>query len=537
MEADLILFNGKIHTMDPDRPTAQAVAIAGNRILAVGDDADLRPRLRSGGRAVDLAGRTAIPGLIDAHVHFGWYSMAAYQGQVDLDNVPSKAEAVARIAASASARPPGRWIQGGGWNKNVWPEPAFPTAADLDALVPDHPVAVEDKSRHATWVNSRALAMAGITAATQDPPGGEILRDASGAPTGILLETAAELVHQTIPEPDLDTMVAALRQGMAQACTLGLTGVHDPGHPTVLAALQVLRANGELGLRALVHLPTEDLDHAAQIGLRSGLGDEYLRIGGVKIFADGALGPQTADMLAPYEGAAENVGLPTHSAEALADLVLRAHQAGLSVAVHAIGDRANRSVLDAIEQAQASLGQAPQTTRPALPDRIEHVQLLHADDLARLARLGVVASMQPIHATSDMEMAERYWGRRSDLAYAWHSLLERETWLAFGSDAPVETLDPLAGIHAAVTRRRADGSPGEEGWIPAQRLSVTQAVQAYTLGAARASGEQHLKGSLSPGKLADVVVLSHDIFHGDPMQIVETRVEMTVFDGQIRCGG
>lgn len=537
MEADLILFNGKVCTMDPEQPTAQAVAIAGNRILAVGNDADLRSRLRSGGKAVDLGGRTAIPGLIDAHVHFGWHSMAVYQGQVDLDNVPSKAEAVARVAACASTTPSGRWIRGGGWNRTIWSEPAFPTATDLDALVSDHPVAIEDKSRHATWVNSRALAMAGITAATPDPPGGEILRNASGEPTGILLETAADLVHQVIPESDLDTMVHALRHGMVQAQALGLTGFHDPGHPTVLAALQVLRANGELGLRALVHLPTEGLEHATQIGLRSGLGDEYLRIGGIKIFADGALGPQTAHMVEPYEGSADNVGLPTHSAKALCDLVLRAHQAGLSVAVHAIGDRANRSVLDAIEKAQATLDQAPQATRPALPDRVEHVQLLHADDLSRLARLGVVASMQPIHATSDMEMAERYWSRRSDLAYAWQSLLKRDTWLAFGSDAPVETLDPLAGIHAAVTRRRADGSPGKEGWIPAQRLSVTQAVQAYTLGAARASGEQHLKGSLSPGKLADVVVLSRDIFRGDPMQIVETRVEMTVFDGRIQYEG
>jgi predicted amidohydrolase YtcJ len=529
MQADLLLYNARVYTLDVGCPTAQAVAIAGNRILAVGEDADLHPVLRPGGQAVDLRGRAIIPGLVDAHVHFGWYSVAIHQAQVDLDNVPTQAEAVARVAEAARGTPPGRWVQGGGWNKNIWPGLAFPTAADLDAAVPDHPVALEDKSRHATWVNSLALERAGITAGTEDPPGGQILRDESGQPTGILLETAAGLVHEIIPEPDVETMADALRQGMARAVRLGLTGFHDPGHSTVLAALQVLRARGELALRALVHIPDEELASAAELGLRSGFGDEILRIGGVKIFADGALGPQSAHMLSPYEGTTGEFGVPTHTAAELYNLVRRAHQAGLSVAVHAIGDAANRAVLDAIEHARSS-GSGPP---PALPDRIEHVQLLHSEDLPRLARLGIVASMQPIHATSDMEMAERHWGRRCDLAYAWRSILDSGARLAFGSDCPVEILDPLAGIHAAVTRRRADGSPGPEGWIPAQRLTVAGAVHAYTLGAAYASGETDLKGSLAPGKLADLVVLSRDIFAIDPVEILDARVEMTVVDGQI----
>jgi predicted amidohydrolase YtcJ len=530
MQADLLLFNGRIYTMDANHPQAQAVAVAGNRILAVGDDDELRPLLRPGVQAVDLEGRAAIPGLIDAHVHFGWHSLAVFQGQVDLDNVPSKAEAVTRVAEKASRTRPGQWIRGGGWNKNVWSEPSFPSAADLDAMTTGHPVALEDKSHHATWVNSRALDLAGITVATPDPPGGEIVRDEVGQPTGILLETAAELVYSVIPEVDVATMGEALRQGMVQAQRLGLTGFHDPGAATVLAALQVLRAGEELGLRATVHVPSEGLDAALKLGLRSGLGDEYLRIGGVKLFADGALGPQSAHMLAPYEGATDNTGIPTHTAEELGDLVRRAHGAGLSVTVHAIGDAANRAVLDAIEQDRSSRDPA---NGPSRPDRIEHVQLIHPDDLPRLAHLGVVASMQPIHATSDMEMAERYWGRRCELAYAWRSVLDSGAHLAFGSDCPIETLDPLAGIHAAVTRRRADGSPGPEGWFPAERLTVAEAVHAYTLGAAHASGEARLKGSLSPGKLADVVVLSHDIFIIDPMEILGMRVEMTIFDGRV----
>jgi predicted amidohydrolase YtcJ len=283
-------------------------------------------------------------------------------------------------------------------------------------------------------------------------------------------------------------------------------------------------------MRVLMHLPGDNLDAAIELGLRSGLGDEWLRIGGIKLFADGALGPQTAHMLAPYESAAGNLGIPTLSRDKLHGLVRRANDAGLSVAIHAIGDAANRIALDAIAAAQAN---ARPSTRPTLPNRIEHVQLLHRDDLPRLAQLGVVASMQPIHATSDMEMAERHWGRRCDLAYAWQSVLSSGARLAFGSDAPVETPDPLAGIHAAVTRRRADGSPGPEGWIPAQRITVAQAVHAYTLGAAHASGEAHSKGSLAPGKLADLVVLSHDIFQGTPEEIAAARVEMTVLDGRI----
>jgi predicted amidohydrolase YtcJ len=526
MRANLFFYNGSVHTMDAGQPLGQAVAITGNRILAVGSDAELRPLLRPGAPAVDLGGRVVIPGLIDAHVHFGWFSIGIYQKRVDLDNVPTKAEALARVAQAAAAREPGEWIQGAGWNKNLWPGAEFPTASDLDAIASEHPVALEDKSHHATWVNSRALEVAGISASTPDPSGGQIVRDAQGRPTGMLLETAADLVFRAIPEPDVELAQAAIRPGIAHAQRLGLTGVHDPGHATVLSALQKLHVQGELGLRALVHIPSVDMEAAVGLGLRSGFGDEHLRIGGVKIFADGALGPQTASMLAPYEGEVDNVGIPTHSHEQLLDLIRRAHEAGLSVAVHAIGDAANRAVLDAIEQ-------SPRPAGSHLPDRIEHVQILHPDDVPRLSKLGVVASMQPIHATSDMDMAERYWGRRCELAYAWRSVWENGATLAFGSDCPVETLDPLAGIHAAVTRRRADGSPGPRGWIPAQRLTVEQAVHAYTLGAARASGEADLKGSLAPGKLADLVVLSQDIFRIEPMEILDTRVEMTVFDGRI----
>jgi len=352
----------------------------------------------------------------------------------------------------------------------------------------------------------------------------------------MLLETAADLVYRVIPDPDVDTMAQALREAVPMAHQLGLTGIHDPGSPIVLAALKVLHERKELDLRALVHIPADGLDAAIRLGLRSGLGNEYLRIGGLKVFADGALGPQSAHMLASYEGSEQDTGLATLSRSELYEIVERSQSAGLSVAVHAIGDAANRVVLDAIA---GSLARYPPSrsdglaSAPFLPHRIEHVQLLHPQDVPRLAQLGVVASMQPIHATSDMEIAERHWGRRCDLSYAWRSVLESGAVLAFGSDCPVETLDPLAGIHAAVTRRGPHGEPGPKGWIPEQRLTVTEAVHAYTIGAAQATREANIKGSLRSGMLADLVVLSHDIFVVDPMEILGTAVELTVFDGRI----
>jgi predicted amidohydrolase YtcJ len=525
MQATLVLYNGDVHTMDADTPCAQAIAITGNRVLAVGDDAEVRALLAPNGEAVDLQGRTVTPGFTDSHLHFLSYGLSLKE--IDLAEVPTLEEALARVAARAAETPAGQWLTGRGWDQSLWPGGAFPTRADLDSIAPEHPVWLRRKCGHAGWANSRALELAGITAEMPDPPGGAIDHDpATGQPTGILKETAMDLIFRLFDDPTVEEAMDAIKVGMANAHKLGLVGVHTMEGASALRGFQQLRANGELKLRVLMQIPAENLDAAIQVGLRSSLGDEWLRIGGVKLFADGALGAHTAYMLAPYDDDPGNYGIAVVTAEHLKKVIGKASRAGLATYTHAIGDRANREVLDAIEatrEAGAGLD---------LRHRIEHAQILHPDDIPRLAKLGVIASMQPIHATQDMLVADKLWGARCAGAYAWRSLLDSGAVLAFGSDSPVEDLNVMKGIYAAVARRRPDGYPGPDGWRPEQRITVTEAVYAYTAGVAYASGEETIKGTLSPGKLADLVVLSQDIFTIDHEAILETEVLATMIDGK-----
>lgn len=522
MKLDLCLYNGRIHTMDPAAPEVTAVGVHGGRIVAAGGDDDVRA-LGDFARSVDLGGRCTLPGLVDAHLHFESYSLGRARIDAETDTV---GELQRRVAMRAAALPEGEWIRGHGWNHHRWGG-QFPTRQLLDGVAPRHPVFLTAKSGHAAWVNGCALDRAGVTAATPDLAGGAVVRDATGAPAGVLLEGAADLVAAFLPEPTLEESVEAIRQGTVEAHRRGLTGVHDLDGARALRAWQVLRERGQLGLRVVKSIPASLAGRAVELGLRSGLGDDWLRLGGVKLFADGALGPKTAWMEAPYEGEPGNCGMPLGSREELERAVLAAAGAGLACYIHAIGDRANREVLEILARARA---EEPGGAR--LRHRIEHVQVLRPEDLPRLAELGVIASMQPIHATSDMEIADRHWGARVSGAYACRSLLQRGTSLAFGSDAPVEPIDPLLGIHAAVTRCREDGTPGAAGWQPQERLTVAEAVRAYTLGAAFAGGVEDHSGSLSPGKLADLVVLDRDIFIEPPAQIARTAVWATFVDGQ-----
>lgn len=528
VQADLILHNASIYTMDPRAPVVDALAILGDRIVAAGSNNELGGALAPRGRALDLGGQTVIPGMIDAHIHFVGYGHRL--SQVNLHEVPSLKEALRRIAGRIQQAAPGEWILGGGWNCNLWGNGAFPDRHDLDPISPENPVALSSKDGHSLWANTAALELSGVTSETPDPPGGHIRREPSGEPTGILQENANGLVRDAIPPLSLEEAIVACERGIANAHRVGLTGIHDCEGQGALAAFQELRRRSRLTLRVLMHIPSGDIDSAIALGIRDGLGDAWLRICGIKAFTDGALGSRSAWMLDPYEDDPSNRGIPTTTPSELRALVARANQAGLSVAVHAIGDAANREVLDAIE---ASRGSAPSHLR----NRIEHVQLLHPDDLPRLAQLDVVASMQPIHATSDIDIADQHWGPRAATSYAWRGLLDTGARLAFGSDAPVEDPSPLLGIHAAVTRRRPDGYPGPKGWYPEQRLTVGEAVYAYTMGAAYASGEEALKGSLSPGKLADLVILDQDIFRIEPADILHTRVLGTMVGGEFVYNG
>lgn len=530
---DRVLHNAHIVTQDPNQPVVSALAIAAGRVVATGTDAEILALASAGTIRHNLGGRTVIPGLTDAHIH--WQMTAASLQQVNLFEVPDKQTALDRIAARVAQTPPGEWIRGWGWTQDVWPDRAFPSAADLDAVAPRNPLYLTAKSVHAAWVNSAALREAGLHAGSENPPGGEIVRDESGNPTGILLESAMRLVRQHIPEPTLDQLAGWMVEAQQQALARGLTGIHDFDDPDALSALQIVRERGQLGLRVLKNVNRRYFDAALESGLRWGFGDDWIRIGGLKLFADGALGPRTAAMVEAYVGEPENFGIVVTEKEDMAELVSRASAAGLPSTIHAIGDRAVHDVLDiyeAVRREEAARGEQPDTRR----HRIEHVQIIHPDDAHRLAQLGIVASMQPIHATSDMDMADRYWGDRSRWAYNPRLQLDQGVVVAFGSDSPVDSFDPFVGMHAAVTRRRADGSPGPDGWYPELRVTPEEALYAYTVGPAYAAGMDDRLGRLAPGYLADLVVVDRNPLTTHRDTIASIEVQATMVGGLWRYG-
>jgi predicted amidohydrolase YtcJ len=528
---NLILYNGKIHSQNPSFPQGTAVAIRGSRILVVGNNSEVRALAGSNTRQIDLGGRRVLPGLTDSHFHY--YDWALNRHRLELATAASLADLRAQVVRVTANMPPGSWIIGQGWNETRWPDSRLITSADLDDLTPTDPAILWRSDMHLAVANSLALQAAHISAETPDPPQGVIDRDASGRPTGVLRELAINLVREAIPPPTLAETVAAMSDGFTELHRLGLTGVHDyrimGGSDGSLAfrAYQQLQASGELPLRMWMLLPGERLSQAIEIGLRTGFGDEYLRVGHVKFFSDGGQGARTAWMLEPYEDTA-SCGMPLTPMDEIADAVRRAHRAGLAVAIHAIGDRANRELVSVFEEVLGS----ERGAAPSAPHRIEHLQNIRPEDVRRLGRLGVVASVQPIHVPDDFPMLEKSVGTRGRWAYPFRDLLAAGVPLAFGSDCPVADPNPLWGIHAAVTRQMRDGSP-TGGWYPGQRLSVAEAVWGFTMGAALVSDREAELGSLTPGKLADLVVLDRDIFNIKPMEIALTQAVMTIFDGQI----
>lgn len=523
-----ILHNGRIHTLDPGQPCAEALALSGGMVMAVGTDADVIPLAGEATEVIDLEGRTVIPGLIDAHIHLHKYALSL--DQVDCE-VPAIDTCLERVRHRARETSPGEWILGHGWNQNDWGR--FGTRADLDRVAPSHPVYLTAKSLHAGWANSEALKRASITDSTTDPAGGVIGRDSTGRPNGVLLEAAMSLVQSVIPADTHDRLDRMLLRAQSALWEFGITGVHDYDGPDCFDALQRLREADQLGLRVVKNIALDYLPQAIELGLHTGFGDPTLRLGNVKLFSDGALGPRTAAMLSPYEGEPDNIGILMLDGEELLEIANRAGAAGIGTSVHAIGDRANHIVLDAFEALRGiEKGQGRQPARL----RIEHLQLLHPDDISRPAALNVVASMQPIHATSDMPMADRYWGSRSRYAYAWHSQIDAGAELAFGSDAPVESPNPFWGVHAAVSRRRRDGSPGDQGWYPEEKIGLDRALRAYTRGPAAAAGLENIQGLLRPGCLADLVVLDSDPFQLPGEALAAIRPDRTMVSGVWRYG-
>lgn len=510
--------------MDKANPLVSALVIREGTVIYAGNDAGAREMVAANriNESVDLKGACVLPGLTDAHLHLQY--IAEGLNAVNVEQ-PTKQQALDLVAEAAKKKPAGEWILGYGWNHNVW-DAAFPTAAELDAIAPNHPVLLDAKSGHAAWVNSYALRMAGIDSSTAAPKGGEIVHDAKGNPSGTLLEDAAHLVSSLVPETSAEDLMALLPSVLEAAHKVGLTGVHDLDKPRMFNAEQALHQRGELTLRITKSIPLAQLPEALAVGLRSGFGDDMLRVGPVKMFADGAMGPRTAWMLEGYVGAPEITGIPATPVESLSEAVFKANAGGLAAAIHAIGDRATREVLDIYEEAKG------RGISRSVRNRIEHVQLLSPADMGRLGQLGVIASMQPIHATSDMYIADTHWGARSAGGYALKSQLEAGAVLALGSDCPVEVWDPLVGIHAAVTRRRADGTPGSEGWHPEQRLTVAEAVEGFTAGPAYATGLEDRLGRLKPGFLGDCTILGTDIFEIDPMEILNAPVLGTVVNGR-----
>ncbi|MCU0498426.1 MAG: amidohydrolase [Anaerolineae bacterium] len=529
-----ILYNGNILTLDKDLKRAEALAISAGRIVAFGDTDEILDLATPTTIRENLNGQTVIPGLIDAHIHWKW--TARVLKEVDVFEVPSKQVAIDRVADRAASLPPGEWIIGQGWIQELWEDRRFPTKADLDAVTPHHPVYLRAKSAHAFWVNSLALQMAGIDRHTPDPDGGYIQRDDQGEPTGILFENASRLITAQIPSMSVEETASAMLEAQKLALAAGLTGLHDFDGPDAMAALQLLRDRGQLALRVVKNVNKEWIHHAYELGIRWGFGDDWLRIGGVKIFADGALGPRTALMFKPYQGESDNYGVRVTDPEEMLQIVSMASAAGLPATIHAIGDRAVHDVLNVYEtvrKQEAQRGELPYTRR----HRIEHLQVIHPDDRYRLAELKIIASMQPIHATSDYLVADRYWGDRCEWAYNARWQIDQGVTVAFGSDSPIDPFEPLRGIHAAVTRQRQDGSPGEDGWYPQNRLTVDEALRGFTLGPAYAAGMENRLGKLAPGYLADLVVLNQDPYKVQPSELLEIKVLATMVGGIWRYGG
>jgi predicted amidohydrolase YtcJ len=526
---ELIIVNAVIHTMDKNNPTAEAVAVYGNRIMAVGNSKDIRKLADSNTRVVDAKKQLVLPGFNDSHTHFmsGGFQLSS----VDLRSANSPKEFAERIRVFAEKLPKGRWITGGDWDHERWPEARLPTKELIDDFTADTPVFVNRLDGHMALANSLALKLAGVTRQTLDPPGGVIVRDPkTGEPTGILKDAAQSFVWKIKPPSTFEEKLAAARAATNHAASLGVTSIQDVSAGTDVGVYQTLLDRGELKTRIYAIAPLPAWERLARTGVRAHFGSEMLRVGGLKGFADGSLGSTTALFYEPYRDDPSTRGIAgdeMYPEGAMLDRVREADKAGLQTMIHAIGDRANDLILTIFEEVERENGDRDRRFR------IEHAQHLRPQDIPRFARDKVIVSMQPYHAIDDGRWAEKRIGKeRAKTTYAFRSLLDSGATLAFGTDWTVAPLNPLLTVYAAVTRRTLDGK-NSKGWVPEQKISVEEAVRAYTVGSAYAEFQDTVKGTISVGKLADMVILSRDIFKIDPKDIENVKVTLTLVDGRV----
>jgi predicted amidohydrolase YtcJ len=499
----LVLTNARFYTFNPAFPIAGRLVIQGGKIIAAGSAGDLPLDSFPGSKDIDLRGMTVIPAFTDAHIHLLEYGLSLRRLGCE---TTTKAECVQKVQERVKSTPVGEWVLGHGWNQNIWSDGA-PDNKDLDGFSDKNPVYLTHKSLHSAWSNSTALSEAGINKNARDPQGGMLGRFPDGELNGILYESAMQLVENIIPRPNTIERYEALRAAQTELHRFGIASAHDFDCWDCYETLAKMETENKLNLRIVKNIPFPNLDQAIELKIKSGDGNEMLSFGWVKLFADGALGPQTAAMLAPYEGSS-STGMLLLDSESIFETGQKAMAAGISLAVHAIGDRANREVLNGYAQ----LFENKFFDKVSLKPRIEHVQLISQEDILHLAHMGIIASMQPIHAVSDRDMADLYWGKRSSNAYTWNTMLKTGAELLFGSDAPVESPNPFWGLFAAVSRSSLGINTPREIWTPNQRISLKDAFHAYITQPPLAARVNQKSGRLQAGYFADLVVLPNDPF-------------------------
>lgn len=527
--ADLIITNANVYTVDKNHPRAEAIAVIGDRIVAVGTSADIDAWRGASTKVIDAGGKLMLPGFNDSHVHF--ISGGLQLDSIDLRGATGPDDFAKKLADRAKITPKGEWITGGDWDEEKWSPPQLPTRQMIDAVTPDNPVSVNRYDGHEVLVNSVALKLAGITAQTPNPPGGEIVKDKDGNPTGILKDAAQSLVDSKIPPISHERRVRAAKRALGHAARLGVTSVQAmSAEYDDIRVFGELLDRGELTARIYVAPPLSSWKNEAQVGLRYAWGSSYLRVGAMKAFADGSLGSTTAYFFKPFTDAPNTRGLLSDEMQPLSkmrDRMMRADTNDLQLCVHAIGDNAISIVLDLFNDVTKAHGAKDRRFR------IEHAQHIAPKDFDRFASLNVFASMQPSHAIDDGRWAERRIGpERIKTTYAFRTLLDHGVRLAFGTDWTVAPLDPMKTLYAAVTRATLDGK-NPNGWVPEQKIKLSEAVEAYTMGSAYAEFQEQEKGSITVGKLADVVLLSDDIFQIEPAKIGDVQVDMTMVGGKV----